>query len=228
MLCRPGRGRGFAGAVLLCLGLCLPVLGATAHAQDLELAYSPILTIDQERLLTETNLGAEIARELEARAEALASENRRIEAELIAEERALTEKRKTMSAAEFRPLAEAFDEKVQRIRAEQDAKERELARAREEQRARFVQRIVPLLGQLAAERGAVAILDRRVVFLAAESIDITDEAIARINAALARDDAGAADAQSGPEGGAAGDAANGVEGASPEAGAPEASDEGSE
>ncbi|RMD90646.1 MAG: OmpH family outer membrane protein [Alphaproteobacteria bacterium] len=205
-------------AAMLALAAALVSLAMplSTAAQQLEMPISPILVIDQERLLSETRLGAEIARRLESRAEALAAENRRIESELIAEEQALTETRKTMSAAEFRPLAEAFDQKVQRIRAEQDAKERALAKAREEERARFLGRIVPILGQLARERGAVAILDRRVVFLAADSIDVTEDAIGRINALLS------ADHDASPTAPGGGDAATGDDATAPAPGEPAA------
>lgn len=168
-------------------------LPARLAAQGLEMSISPILIIDQERLFAESHLGEQIGREMEAKTEALAAENRRIEAELIAEEQALTERRKELPAAEFRVLAENFDAKVQRIRAEQDAKERDLQHEREQAQARFLGRIVPILGQLAAERGAVAILDRRTVFLAADSIDITEQAIARINALIAAEEEGTPD-----------------------------------
>jgi hypothetical protein len=86
--------------------------------------------------------------------------------------------------AEFRALADAFDEKVQRIRTEQDAKARELQELREQQRQTFLRRISPILAEIVRERGALAVLGRRTVLLSADSIDITDEAISRINAAL--------------------------------------------
>ncbi len=42
---------------------------------------------------------------------------------------------------------------------------------------------MPVLSDLVRERGAVVVLDRRDVFLSADAIDITDEAIARLNTA---------------------------------------------
>ena len=56
----------------------------------------------------------------------LATENRRIEADLEAEEQELTELRNTLPAGEFRLLADAFDAKVQETRAAQAAKGRAL------------------------------------------------------------------------------------------------------
>jgi Skp family chaperone for outer membrane proteins len=142
---------------------------------------SPILTIDQDRLFAETRLGAEQSAEWERQAEALAAENTEIENALIAEESALTEQRAELPPEEFRALADAFDERVQRLRAEQDEKARVLNRQREEERARFFNEIAAVLSEIVREKGAVVVIDRRDVFLSADRIDITDEAIERIN-----------------------------------------------
>ena len=160
------------------------LIGSAAWAQDLGVTVSAILTIDSERVFSTTIAGRKITADLEEKLTALGTENRRIEAELVAEELDLTERRATMDPDEFRALADAFDEKVQRIRAEQDAKQRVLERLRDTDRQSFIDAIGPVLSRIGRERGAVVILERRNVLLSADNIDITDEAIARINAAL--------------------------------------------
>ncbi len=158
--------------------------GLGAVAQEAGVAPSPILTLDSERVFGTSAIGRKITSELEADFEALVAENRQIEADLTAEEQALTTKRADLPAEEFRALADAFDEKVQRIRTEQDAKQRELQQRREEERQLFVDQIAPILADIGRERGAIVILERRNVVLSAESADITEEVIARINARL--------------------------------------------
>ena len=158
-------------ALLLCAG------GAVAQS------VSPILTIDQDRLFAETRLGAETLAELERRAQELAAENARIENELIAEERALTELRATLPVEEFREKADAFDERVQKLRTEQDEKARLLTRGRDDARAAFFNKIAVILSEIVREKGAFVVIDRRDVFLSADRIDITEEAIERINEA---------------------------------------------
>ena len=169
------RARALLAAVLL-------VLGAAATAQ--EPVQSPILTIDLDRLFEETRLGARASALVEAEAVALTEENRRIEAELVEEESVLTEQRAAMPPEEFRELADAFDAKVQRIRAEQDAKARELAQLREAARQGFLGEIGGILTEIVNERGAVVVLERRDIFISADRIDVTDDAINRINEAL--------------------------------------------
>ena len=142
---------------------------------------SPVLTIDQDRLFSETVLGAEARAEIERQAQDLATENARIESELIAEEGELTEQRATMDPVAFRQLADEFDQRVQTIRAEQDEKVRQLGRLRDEARAEFFNEIGTILSEIVREKGALVVLDRRQVILSADRIDITDEAILRVN-----------------------------------------------
>ena len=74
-----------------------------------EQVRSPVLTIDTDRLFRESQFGQRILSDLGEETEALAAENRRIEAELKEEERRLTEQRPQMDVATFREEADAFD-----------------------------------------------------------------------------------------------------------------------
>ncbi|TCP40945.1 periplasmic chaperone for outer membrane proteins Skp [Rhodovulum marinum] len=148
------------------------------------LLRSPILTIDQDRLFTDSRFGQALVESLEAESAALAAENRRIEAELIAEERALTERRTGLPAEEFRALAEAFDAKVVEIRRAQDTKSRALNQRSEADRQAFYRQALPLVAEIVRERGAVVVLERGAVILSAEQVDITDEAIQAIDRTL--------------------------------------------
>ena len=89
-----------------------------------------------------------------------------------------------MDAEAFRSLADVFDEKVQSTRRAQEAKGRELSQLLEKEQIAFLNAAAPVLETLMREAGAAVILERRSVFLSANVIDITDAAIARIDAAL--------------------------------------------
>jgi Skp family chaperone for outer membrane proteins len=159
-----------------------PLCAVPAIAQE---GAVPLLILDQDRFFLESTFGkASAARERTA-SEALDQENTRIETGLVAEEQALTELRETLSAEEFSARAKAFDEKVERIRTEQDAKARVLIEARERDRQEFLQVAVPVLGELLRERRAVAIIDKEMIILSLSVIDVTDAAIAKVDAALA-------------------------------------------
>ncbi|NKX46001.1 OmpH family outer membrane protein [Roseicyclus persicicus] len=155
---------------------------------DLPVAATPpvaaIVVLNQERLLSQSLYGQRIQREVEAAGAALAAENRRIEAQLTEEELTLTERRGTMTAEAFRPLAEEFDTRVEGIRAAQEAKSRALQAQAEAAQARFFELAFPVLIEILRARGASVVLDNRMVLLSAEGTDITDLAIARVDAAI--------------------------------------------
>lgn len=157
------------------------------HAQqdgglsNLGVVQSPILTVSPEVLFNQSAFGQRIAREIEAESTEIASENRRIEAELTAEERELTELRDTLSPSDFRARADAFDEKVQKLRREQDEKARAVGQRSEDARRTLLAAVQPVLLQIMQDSGAVAVLDRRAVLLSTEAVDITDQAIQRVN-----------------------------------------------
>lgn len=173
-----------AAAALMLLGPANPAEAQDGQAAPVSGGASPILTLNQERLYVETAWGKRIQAELEADSAALAAENRRIEAQLTAEEKALTEARPGMVPAEFRAAADAFDAKVVEIRKTQDQKARDLTEARDKGRQSFFEAVLPLMTEVLSEHGAVAILDGRAIFLAAQSIDMTDELIALADARL--------------------------------------------
>ncbi|WP_281841603.1 OmpH family outer membrane protein [Sinisalibacter aestuarii] len=169
---------------MLCAAIFVVAAPGMARAQELGRIVSPILTIDRDRLFSGTLFGQRVNRELEAESNAMAAETRAIEAALEDEEQQLTEQRPTLSTEEFRSLANAFDEKVQSLRAQREQAESGLRDRIEAAQAEFFDEIGPILGAMVRARGAVMILDRRAILLAATDIDITDEAIAQIDAVL--------------------------------------------
>ncbi|AGI67990.1 putative outer membrane protein [Octadecabacter antarcticus 307] len=143
-----------------------------------------ILTVDIDRLFTQSQFGQRVTQSYATQREALATENRRIADALREEEIALAAQRSEMAVDVFRTEAEDFDEKAQSIRRAQDAKERGLEDTLAQGRDQFLVVTRPVLGQLMVDRGAFAILDRRSVLLSLGSIDVTDDAIARIDATI--------------------------------------------
>lgn len=152
-------------------------------ARNVQIAPT-ILTVDIDRLFAQSMFGERIAQTYTETRVELNAENRRIADALREEELSLAARRAEMVPAVFLSEAEAFDEKAQGIRRAQDAKESALEDTLTQGRAQFVEVSRPILGQLMVDRGAYAILDRRSVALSLGSIDITDEAIARINEAI--------------------------------------------
>lgn len=166
------------------IALGLAVLAGPVSAQNPSAPGSPVVTLDQDRLFAESRFGRSVLARNEAEEAALAAENRKLEAAFEAEERSLTDLRARMAAAEFRKLADEFDARVEEVRRAQEARFRVLARQRDEDRQTFTETALPVLGRLMNEMGAVVILDRGAIVLSFDRIDITDDAIARLDAEL--------------------------------------------
>ncbi len=187
---RPVRGapRGWPLAVALLVALAAPV-AAQLPGTQFSLGAGPpaVVTLDQDRLFAESAFGRAVAEAVDRSARVLSDENRRLEQELAAEERALTDRRPDLPAEEFRTLADAFDARVQSIRRTQEARGRALATFRDAQRQRFFEAALPMVTEVVADAGAVVVLDSRAIVLALDEVDITERVRARMDAVLGAD-----------------------------------------
>ena len=57
---------------------------------------------------------------------------------------------------------------------------------RDRDRRAFLQAALPVLGVLLGQKQATAILDKNLVIVSLSAVDVTDEAIAAVNLALAK------------------------------------------
>lgn len=176
---------------LLCLWLAaLPGFATPALAQQAPAtgatprAIVPVLTLDWEKLFEDTLWGKRIRNDLSEASRALNAENNRIADDLIAEEKALTDKRPTMDPKVFRTEADAFDERATAIRNAQKAKAQALSQNFEEARQAFFAGVAPLLDDILASRGAVVVLDRRVIIRGLAEADVTAELVTLVDAQL--------------------------------------------
>lgn len=167
------------------------VLAQSSDTTDLEVVVeSPTVVqgsfviLDPERLYAETAYGLRVQEELKDLALKIQAENGKLTLDLETEELLLLEQRALISPEEFRDLADAFDEKVQGIRDAQERKGQELSRLASEGRQSFNEASLPILRKILSERKALGILDSRVILLPDPSIDITNEAILRVDQIL--------------------------------------------
>lgn len=176
------------GPVFLALALVLgmaAVLGAMpARAQELGQVISPVFTLNQERLFTETQYGARILAERQAAIETHVAETSKIETALEAEERTLTAKRQTLAPEEFRALATEFDERVRQLRLDREQTETNLLRQYQTAQDGFFQNVGPVIATLVRARGGVVLIDSRNVLMMVGDVDITTQAIEEVNRTL--------------------------------------------
>ncbi len=142
----------------------------------------PFLFVNQERILTGSQAGQALLAEEEAARDALRAEAREIDRRFEEEEQRLTDLRPTLDPAAFRELADAFDTSVIQARQDQDMRSSALVQQLELRRRQFYNQVGPILVGLLSRYGAYAILDESSVLLADQSINITDEVIAELDA----------------------------------------------
>lgn len=168
-------------AVLIGLVLAMP---RPAGAQEIGIVQSDILVLDPERLFEQSRLGQSMLADHQARRDALAERNSKLKAELEAEEQRLTELRPETAPDDFAEMADAFDDKVRRLRQDSERRVNDIERERERLPLDFLRRVEPVLSEVMQDAGAVVVLDGRKVLFRADVVDITDAAIARINAQI--------------------------------------------
>ena len=161
----------------LCIILVTPAPGFVTD-------HSNVFTVDISKMLKFTNFGKYILLENNKSRSKLQKENDILESELLLEEKLLSELRKTLTADEFLKKAIAFDEKVSEIRSNQARKEEILNDQIRKEEAEFFKAIYPILFQIVSEQGGMILLDQRNVVLFDSSVDITQDAIEKINRVL--------------------------------------------
>ncbi len=152
-----------------------------ATSQQRIVVPSPILTLDWERLYQNSLWGKRVDGEIRAVSADLRAENDRITNQLEAEERALTKRRPKMTPADFQVAADAFDKRASAIRAAQNAKAEAIQHRLTEERQAFVKAVMPLLDDEIKARGAVVVLDSRMIIRGLAQADMTTELDARVN-----------------------------------------------
>lgn len=100
------------------------------------------------------------------------------------EETELAELRERMNAAEFRVRVRNFEERVfaNRNFAQQESAKLQSILAKASTRLR--REIAPILAQLLRERGAQLMLDKSQVLLNADTLDVTEEVLERLDAVI--------------------------------------------
>ncbi|MDN5567337.1 MAG: OmpH family outer membrane protein [Paracoccus sp. (in: a-proteobacteria)] len=162
----------------------LPTSTIPAADASGDLRSAPILTLDQDALYLSSDWGKRAQAQLEAEGDIIAAENERLTQLLSSEESRLTQQRATLPPADFRKLAESFDLRATEVRRERAQAVQQLNAWAEADRSAFFRAALPVMGQIMQDRGAVAVLDRRTLFVSLDAIDVTQDLVTDLNADL--------------------------------------------
>lgn len=143
-----------------------------------------VLVLDVEQAYDASAWGKRSQEQLKTAAREIEAENKRLEAQLTAEEQALSAERPTLDPAAFRKKAEAFDARAQQVRRDRAEAVRALNARADADRSAFLEASLPVVTALMQERDAAIVLDRRQTLLAISTADITAELVRRMDETL--------------------------------------------
>lgn len=146
-------------------------------------AADSILLIDRQRVLSDSDPARRLRAAEQQRRVTLRQELDVIQDALEAEEAEISALRGQVDAAAFEARVQAFDVHVREARSRSQASGEALQAEFERARQQLVTASGPVLGAMLASHGADVVLDVRSVLIARPGLDVTEEAIGRLNAA---------------------------------------------
>ena len=169
---------------LRALALCAALLaGAPAAAQtgDEGDAPTPVLIVDMQRIKNDTAAGRDMrAKTVEIRKRIQADLAERGE-RLRAEEERIAAERSELSSEAFRARVRAFEQQVLGNRDFSERESRRLQLVLSRASALLRDRATRVFKAIMRERGAQVLLDSTQIILSVGALDITDEAIGRLD-----------------------------------------------
>lgn len=141
-----------------------------------------IILIDRQRVLSESEPALRLREAEQDRRVALRGELDKIQQALEAEEAEISELRGELDAEAFEARVRAFDAHVREARRRSQALGEGLQAEFERARQQLVAALSPVLAELLDSHQADVIIDVRSVLATRPNLDVTDEAIRRLNA----------------------------------------------
>lgn len=142
-----------------------------------------ILLIDRQRVLSDSDPARRLRAAEQERRTALRQQLDDIQGALEAEEAEISALRGQIDAAAFEARVQAFDVHVREARRRSQALGEALQSEFESARQRLVAALGPVLRAMLTAHEADVMLDVRSVLIARPGLDVTEEAIGRLNAA---------------------------------------------
>ena len=144
----------------------------------------PVLVLDLRKALNESVAGRALINNYRGKVINLNNEFNAIEAQLVAEEQALSKMRRTMEAIEFIKLAEVFDAKSSKTRELYRTRKQRLETNLSEDTDRLGLVLSQIAGAIMEEKGALIVMMKNQVIVSSNQIDITSIVMDRANKSI--------------------------------------------
>lgn len=143
-----------------------------------------IVIVNTQQIFAQSKVGQSIRSQLQEQAKKLQDEDKKGEAGVQAEAKALSDQRSLLSAEDFKKKVQALEQKEgerqNKMRAKGEALQLGVNKARQEVEAA----IRPIFADVMKKNGATLLLDQSVVLAGGVDLDITDEVLKQLDEKL--------------------------------------------
>jgi outer membrane protein len=140
--------------------------------------------IDINKILAEANAAVEAAEEIEKIAIEIENEIKASDEEIIKEQNLLIESQSIMAPEAFEAKRIEYEIKIQTYNSERQSKLMKIDELIAISRNDILNAIKPILEEISNEKGITIILEKTSIMLNAEKMDITNEALKKLNKSL--------------------------------------------
>ncbi|NIJ42714.1 Skp family chaperone for outer membrane proteins [Parvibaculum indicum] len=153
-------------------------------AEDGAAKPAVILIVNTEQLFAQSKVGQSIRKQAQAQAKELQAENEKKSKEMEAEAKKLGDQRALLSQSEFQKKVEALQKKDRQLQATMQEKSQAFQIGTQQARAKVQAALRPIFVDIMKERGGTVLLDQSVVLAGGVDLDVTQEALKRLNEKL--------------------------------------------
>ena len=163
---------------------------ATFHVNSYAESYpnTSIGVLDLNKVLLDAKAAKNAAEEIEKIANDIENELMESDENMIKEQNKLIEAQSIMAPEAFELKRKEYEEKVQNYNIERQNKLISVDKLVENSRNEILTFLKPILEEISETKGITVILEKGTVLLNAETMDITDEVIKKLNKALPKID----------------------------------------
>lgn len=168
--------------IAVVIGASLPIDAQTGGSS------SPVVVVDGDRVTTETQVGQQARQRVQTAAEDWQQRMQAAQSELQTMAQNRQTQALTLSQDALAQLDRDIEEKQVELQRMQDDARRQVERLQQESQQQINNVLIPVLETLASEQGYDLVFDSRMIqtgamLYFANTLDVTDEYIARVNAA---------------------------------------------
>jgi len=157
------------------------LFASSAFAQD-QAAFIGVL--DREFVYKKSRAGSGLLGALSTALKKLDDEATAAGKKFREEEKKINGECKTISEDECKEKVKAFSNKVKATEDDQNKKRKALEKQRDDGRDKITKALEPIITKIIADRELLIVIDRAALVYAAESLDITEEALKALDAKL--------------------------------------------